>query len=143
MLLVALLDIGIAKTGEIWGTTKKLELEQELLFVGAAYRQAIQAYYLNTPSGVKQYPINLAELLEDSRTPNIKRYLRQPYPDPITGKLDWVLIKGLDGRIIGVHSTSTKQPLKQANFTWANRDFADKKKYADWLFAANITVKSM
>lgn len=138
LLIVAIMGVGLAKTGELWGTLQKREKEAQLLFVGGQYRLAILRYYQNTPSGVKQGPANLEDLLKDPRTPSVQRYLRKPYIDPFTGKSDWMPVKGADGRIIGVHSQSTGHPLKQENFSWNDRFLAGKDKYSDWLFVAEL-----
>lgn len=138
LLIVAIMGIGLVKTGELWSTLQKREKESQLLFAGGQYRLAILRYYQNTPSGVKQGPPSLEGLLKDPRTPAVQRYLRKPYLDPFTGKSDWVPVKGADGRIIGVHSQSTDHPLKQDNFSWSDRFLAGKDKYSDWLFVAEL-----
>lgn len=138
LLIVAMMGAGLAKTGELWSTLQKREKENQLLFAGGQYRLAILRYYQNTPSGVKQGPANLEDLLKDPRTPAIQRYLRKPYIDPFTGKSDWLPVKGADGRIIGVRSQSTEHPLKQDNFSWSDRFMAGKDKYSDWLFVAEM-----
>ncbi|MEO8164568.1 MAG: type II secretion system protein, partial [Betaproteobacteria bacterium] len=56
------------------------------------------------------------------------------YVDPITNKLDWGIVRAIDGGIMGVHSLSHKEPIKIDNFAGANRDLAGKTRYADWQF---------
>jgi len=131
LFIVAILAGGLALTGEVWHTTTLREKEAELLYVGNQYRKAIERYYLNGP---RQFPRALADLLKDPRKPVTERYLRQIYPDPITGKSEWGLVKGPDGGIAGVHSLSEEAPLKRANFDRLNLDFVGKAKYSEWTF---------
>lgn len=131
LFIVAILAGGLALIGEVWHTTTLREKEAELLYVGNQYRKAIERYYL---SGPRQYPRALADLLKDPRKAGTERYLRQMYPDPVTGKSEWGLVKAPDGGIAGVHSLSEEAPLKHANFDRLNLDFAGKAKYSEWQF---------
>ena len=132
LIAVVLLGIGLALVGEVWNTAVKRERERELLFVGDQYRQAIGRYYESSP-GVKQYPRQLEDLLEDKRFPVVKRYLRRNYLDPMTGKGDWGLVMQGD-QILGVYSLSKDKPIKVANFQLADSFFADSTSYSDWRF---------
>jgi hypothetical protein len=78
--------------------------------------------------------MKLEHLLKDPRHPGTQRYLRRIYRDPVTGGEEWGLVRGAGGEILGVHSLSEEPPLKQGNFSLADRDFAGKTKYADWVF---------
>ncbi len=62
------------------------------------------------------------------------RYLRQLYPDPMTGTLDWALVPAPGGGIMGVASRSTRAPLKTGQFDLADAEFAEAKSYGDWQF---------
>jgi type II secretory pathway pseudopilin PulG len=129
--VVALMGAGYAKIGEMWQTSSAREKELQLLYVGNQYRRAIERYYL---SGPKRYPQALEDLLKDSRTPATQRYLRQLYPDPITGSSQWAIVKAPDGGIMGVYSHSDAQPIKKASFRLPDREFEVAKTYADWKF---------
>jgi type II secretory pathway pseudopilin PulG len=107
------------------------ERETELLYAGNQYRRAIERYYL---SGLAQYPRSLEDLLKDPRKPNTERYLRKLYPDPLTAKGEWGIMKGPDGGIMGVYSQSEDKPIKVSGFALANRDFENAGKYSDWKF---------
>jgi type II secretory pathway pseudopilin PulG len=133
LFIVAILGTGLALTGEVWDTAAKREKEAELLFVGHQYRKAIERYYLSGPQ--RQYPRALEDLLKDPRLPGTQRYLRKLYPDPITGKSEWGMVKGGDGGIAGVHSLSDEAPLKLAGFRARDAAFEGKLKYSDWQFA--------
>lgn len=134
MIVIAIMGVMTAATGEVWLTAQQREKERELLFVGEQFRQAIDGYYEHTPGQESRYPAKLDDLLKDPRYPSTQRYLRRIYRDPVTGGEEWGLVRGAGGEILGVHSLSEEPPLKQGNFSLADRDFAGKTKYADWVF---------
>ena len=131
LFLVAMMAGGLALAGEVWHTSAMREKEADLLHVGNEYRKAIERYYV---SGPKQYPKSLADLVKDPRQPGTVRHLRRLYPDPITGKDEWGLVKSNDGGIAGVYSTSEAAPLKTGGFGVRDASFEGKTKYADWQF---------
>lgn len=141
LFFIASTAAGLAAVGELWATSRQREREIDLLFAGSAIRQAIGAYYLAGPGAVKQYPPALENLLKDPRFPDTRRYLRQLYPDPMTGSTEWVLIKAPQGGIMGVASASESAPIKRAGFREPNQAFdeltlrlKDKLRYRDWEF---------
>jgi type II secretory pathway pseudopilin PulG len=131
LFIVAILTGGLALVSEVWHTASMREREAELLYIGNQYRKAIERYYLGGP---KQYPRSLSDLLKDPRKPTTERYLRQLYPDPVTGNNEWGLVKGPDGGIQGVYSLSEKKPLKSENFRRRDAEFKGATKYSDWKF---------
>ena len=131
LFLIALSGAGLALLGQVWETAAAREKEAELLYVGHQYRLAIQRYYM---AGPRQYPRTLQDLLKDPRSPAPRRHLRRLYADPITGTLEWAIVKAPDGGIMGVHSRSEEPPLKVANFKFRDRDFERAAKYSDWKF---------
>jgi len=131
LFVVAMMSVGLALAGEVWETSAKREREAELLHVGNEYRKAIERYYL---SGTRQYPRNLSDLVKDPRQPGVVRHLRRLYPDPITGKEEWGLVKSADGGFAGVYSLSEAAPLKSAGFAVRDAAFEGKAKYSDWQF---------
>lgn len=152
-LLAAIVIIGISlgAAGKYWSNVILRDKEEELIFRGDQYRQAIEKYYLAIP-GKLEYPQNIEDLLNDNRTPAGKRHLRQLYKDPISGE-DFVAVRHLlTQRIIGVHSPSDKQtlkqsgfpvpynalPLAQAGFPADYNYFDGKKQYSAWVFASTI-----
>lgn len=132
-LLVAIAVTGILLTAaaRVWTTTEQREREKQLLFVGHAYRSAIGAYVAH----MGHYPVSLTDLLGSADSAVPQRFLRQLYPDPITGSADWslIMLPGGDG-IMGVASSSPAAPIKQANFDPIDSAFADATTYADWQF---------
>lgn len=109
--------------------------EQELLFVGEQYRKAIAAY-LNAiaPGGARALPRSLEDLVDDKRFAVPMHHLRRLYPDPLTGRNDWVLIRQGEG-ILGVHSSFHGSPLKRAGFPPGLQHLEGRTSYAEWTFA--------
>jgi type II secretory pathway pseudopilin PulG len=135
LVALALLAIGLMSAVDVWALSRQREREQELLFVGDQYRQAIRRYYSAAPGGAQRgYPPSIEVLLEDDRFPIPVRHLRRAYPDPITGKAEWGLLKAGD-RILGVYSLSEAAPIKQAGFPPIYQIFKDATSYKDWVFA--------
>jgi type II secretory pathway pseudopilin PulG len=135
LFLLVLLGLGLAGTGETWTLASRRAKERELLWTGNQYARAIRSYYNQSP-GLRQFPSQLEDLVEDRRFPEPRRHLRQLYADPITrDRFDIVLSQ--DGRIGGVRSRSDATPLKQDNFPQKFRDFKGATHYADWLFIAD------
>jgi type II secretory pathway pseudopilin PulG len=137
---VAFMGLGLALTGEVWHTALTRDREVELLYAGNQYRRAIERYYL---SGPRQFPKALEDLLKDPRKPGTERYLRKLYPDPLTGKSEWGLVKGPGDGIMGVYSLSEDSPKKLAGFAFANRGFEGATKYSDWKFLYNPGTQQM
>jgi type II secretory pathway pseudopilin PulG len=134
LILVIIMGVVLAAAGELWHSAQQREKEQQLLFVGNQYRQALAQYYRRTPGAAVRYPRRLADLLADPRYPLPQRYLRQLYPDPVSGSAGWGLLKTPSGEIMGVYSQSEATPIKQANFKLADKKFEGKSKYSDWVF---------
>lgn len=141
LFFVALVGAGLAALSQMWVTAAQRDREADLLFAGNAYRQAIGRYYEATPGGIKSFPPTLEALLKDPRFPDARRHLREPYPDPMSGKADWVPIKAPQGGIMGVASASEEAPLKRKGFNGADRVFEEqaerlkeKLRYRDWEF---------
>jgi type II secretory pathway pseudopilin PulG len=134
LFLVAFMGLGLSIAGEVWHTSLMREREAQLLYAGNQYRRAIERYYL---SGLKQFPRTLEDLLKDPRKPGTERYLRKLYPDPLSGKSEWGIVKAPDGGIMGVFSQSEDKPIKTAGFALVNRDFEGAEKYANWKFVYN------
>lgn len=134
LFLVALMGLGMASFGTVASMQRKREKESELLFVGHQFRRAIELYYEGSPGGAKRYPPNLEALLQDPRTPGIRRHLRRIWRDPVSGKPQWGLVEAPGGGVMGVFSLSGEQPVKRASFDEADVDFEGKAAYSDWKF---------
>jgi len=136
LILVVVVSLAVEVAVSSSRLAAQREREAQLLFAGDQIRKAILSYYAHVPKGAQPvYPLHLEDLLEDQRFPMVVRHLRRPYPDPMTGKTDWVL-ETLQGRIVGVHSGATGSPLRNANFSAADAGFSGAKSYKQWRFAA-------
>lgn len=136
LIAVAIMGLVQASLAAAWNAEALREKEKELLFAGNQIRQALNLYYAHSPAKAPRQPLQLEDLLLDPRTPAHQRYLRKIYPDPITGKAQWGIIRGAGGEIHGVHSLSGRQPLKQGGFARADRNFTGAQKYSEWVFMA-------
>lgn len=135
LLFVLLTTLGASSMVEMHQTQTRREKEEQLLFVGDQYRRAIASYYgVSPPGGARSLPRSIEDLLSDKRFPTPMQHLRQAYPDPMTDKADWVLIRA-GGGIAGVHSQSTRESIKKSGFPERYRLFEAKASYADWVFA--------
>ena len=141
LFLVAITAAGLSVFGEVWSTARQREREAELLFAGAAIRQAIASYHSGTAGAARQYPAKLDDLLKDPRFPDTRRHLRQLYREPFSEKGEWVLIMAPTGGIMGVASPSERAPLKRRGFQVQDVLFEaqslqlkDKLRYRDWEF---------
>jgi type II secretory pathway pseudopilin PulG len=135
LIFVAILGTGLAVAGTLWRTEVQREREAELLFDGQQIVRAITIFYERTPAGQRpRFPKDLAELLEDRRSPVTQRPLRRIYLDPMTGKPEWGLVPAPDGGILGVYSLSEQAPLKRSGFPAPYDDFASAASYRDWRF---------
>ncbi len=136
---IVVIGIGLSAVSVVWQQTRQREKEQELLFVGDQIRSAITRYYLESPRGRNRFPTQLEDLLDDRRLiDQVRRHLRNAYPDPITGSKTWGEIRLPDGQLVGVYSTSTEAPIKVADFDNKNRLFLDKKMYSEWVFRSPL-----
>jgi type II secretory pathway pseudopilin PulG len=137
MVLVAMVLVGIFAGVANIATSRivQADREEELMFRGMAYRNAIQRYY----AVAGRYPRSLDELLKDPRFAH-RPYLRTPYPDPMAAREDakengsWRLVRAIDGGIAGVSSRSGQEPLKKVNFPPGFEKFDGAKSYAEWIF---------
>lgn len=125
----------LAGTGALWSRVQQRERETQLLWAGEQIRRAIVAYGRHGDDA-NRYPSTLHDLLLDPRSPAPRRFLRRIYHDPMTGSADWVLIRDVQGRIVGVHSRSRSAPMRRAGFAVEQRGFAQAKRYEEWRFTA-------
>ena len=138
MVLVSITLLGLMAgiAGSSWQTIMQRANEADLLWKGNQIRRAIGKYY-NTShaqsAAPKAFPSELEFLIRDPRFLEVRRYLRNIYPDPMTGE-NWEVIKNSSGQIIGVRSSSDKVPFKLDNFAEENKSFVNQQSYHDWQF---------
>jgi type II secretory pathway pseudopilin PulG len=136
---LTVIGIGLSAVSEVWYQSRQREREEELLFIGNQFRQAITRYYLESPKGSLRFPMRMEDLLQDDRSVDkSKRFLRKIYADPMTGKAEWGEIRLASGQLVGVHSLSTEAPVKVAEFSARNKDLADKTRYSEWDFRSAL-----
>ncbi|WP_246014559.1 type II secretion system protein [Geomonas oryzae] len=154
LVMVMIVGVMATRAAAVWSTSAKREREAELLSRGTQVRDALRKWYKVkvvdgklvssvTPAAGAQPaaptavtgPTDLKALLRDPNSVSKERYLR-PYCliDPITGK-EWDVIR-VEGKIVGVKSTSSQDPVKQGNFPFDlhPQDFEKKQKYSQWEF---------
>ena len=136
MVLFALAAMGLllAGAGQVWHTVAVREREAQLLFIGQQFRQALASYRDRSPVGSPNTPASLDDLLADKRFPVPVPHLRRLWRDPMTNQTDWALVLA-EGRIVGVHSRSDREPLRSA-FERRDAAFAGLESYAQWVFVA-------
>jgi type II secretory pathway pseudopilin PulG len=138
LLAVAIMGVWLGATASVYHLSVQREKEQELLFIGNQFRQALERYSASTSGGARRLPLRLEDLLLDERLVAKRRHLRRIYVDPMTGKDEWGLVLGAGGQIVGVHSLSTDEPIKKAGFDARDQNFSDKTRYAEWVFLAKV-----
>lgn len=129
--MVAVMGVYLMKVGDAWQMRAQREREVELRQRGTEIREAIRRYVEN---GSGRYPETLADLVEDNRTGQVRRWLRKPWDDPMTGA-DWQYLPAPGDGFMGVHSGSARRPLRQDGFYADEPGFAEAESYADWRFA--------
>lgn len=135
LIVIALSAIAMMASVDVWVVERQREREQELLFVGDQYRQAIQRYFYGAPAGTPRIlPTDLALLLQDDRYPTPQRHIRRLYPDPMTGNAQWGELRSANG-ITGIYSLSPARTIKQAGFAAADQSFTGKQFYSEWVFS--------
>ncbi|MBL8324628.1 MAG: type II secretion system protein [Rubrivivax sp.] len=133
LLVMALMGLALMSTVEVSATAGQREREQELLFVGDQYRQAIERYYWAAPPGrPRTLPAGVAQLLLDDRYPQPVQHLRRAYEDPF-GEPEWGLVR-IGGRLAGVRSVAAVAPIKRANFPERYAAFAEASEVSQWIF---------
>jgi type II secretory pathway pseudopilin PulG len=133
LILLALAGLGALVGLDIWAISRQQAREQELLFIGKQYTDAVAHYYFSAPNGQpKTLPGSLADLLTDNRYAVPVRHLRRVYLDPMTGQADWAFERVGCG--VEVHSLSQAVPLKQAGFAPSLAHLTGQQAYSAWRF---------
>lgn len=133
MVAVSIVGIMLMEFGGLWQIEQQRDREADLLAKGNEIRTAIRRY-ANAGQVAGTYPASLDDLVRDARFPGTVRYLRRVYRDPIDGTLDWGIVEGPEGGIMGVYSQADGEPLKQGNFLPDDEEFTRQSSYEDWVF---------
>lgn len=113
-ILIFLAILGVASMATITSAEffTRRSAEGELLAIGEEFNQAFLSYYNRSPAGTRRFPAKLEDLVRDPRFPGTVRHLRRVYPDPLTGKTEWGLLKSPEGGLAGVYSKAPGEPLR-------------------------------
>jgi len=137
LLLIVLAVVGIVSAASVTlgAAMTRQAAEDELLVIGAEYERALASYRKGkAPGQLNRSPKSFADLLRDPRFPGTKRHLRKIYADPLTGRMDWGLVRAADGSIAGIYSLADGVPINRGGFQAQWLRFTDAKGYADWVF---------
>lgn len=144
IILVTVIGLVGAATLKIDALLRRAAAEEELLYVGSAFADALTSYAAATPQGQPTQPPTLQDLLKDKRSPAVRRHLRKIFIDPMTGSTDWGIVwLGDHQGVLAVYSKSNAQPLKIANFDPKLVGFDGRQHISDWRFVASGPVPSV
>jgi type II secretory pathway pseudopilin PulG len=87
MAMIAILAIGLLAAVPVWQTQIRREAEEELIFRGRQYVEAVRLFNRKNPG---RFPATVDDLVE-------ARCLRRPFPDPMTKDGEWDLVLAADG----------------------------------------------
>lgn len=136
--LVAMVSAGAAAVSAALSMELRRERERDLIRVGMIYANAIEAYHTVAPGGVRHHPASLEDLLIDTRFPGTVRHLRHLYTDPVRVLHGWDVVRGPDGSIRGVRSSSEETPLRRQPQVLGSVTLPVAQRYADWIFAPRV-----
>lgn len=138
LVFVLITTLGASTLVQMHHTQTQRDKEEQLLFVGDQFRRAIASYY-NTipPRTARSLPKSLDDLVDDDRFPTPIHHLRRIYPDPMTGRADWQLVREGSG-IVGIRSQSNHATIKKQGFGKDYKQFEEKGIYSDWKFAIDV-----
>lgn len=82
LFVFAVMAIGLMAAVPVWQTQVRREMEEELIFRGKQYVEAVRIFQTKKPGS---FPRSLDELLEE-------KCIRRLYPDPMTKHGEWNII---------------------------------------------------
>lgn len=140
LVALALVALGAVHTAQRLADARRREAEEQLLFVGRAYRAAIESYWLSSPGAVKTLPVRPEDLLLDPRFPEPRRHLRQLYADPLDPARPLAFVRQ-GAALLGVYSQAPGQPFRRTGFLAGESAFEGANRYADWRFTFTAPVR--
>lgn len=138
--MLAMASAGASVVAARWADERAREREQELLRIGDLYAEALADFKASSPGGERAYPKSLDLLLEDLRFAGTRRHLRTLYPNPLSGRLDWELVRGVDGGITGIRPPQSGEPWRRTPVALPHCDLPVAHHYRDWVFAARESI---
>ncbi len=115
-ILLVILAISLVAAVPLWQKAVQREREQELIFRGYQYMQAIERYQRKYPGA---YPPNVDVLVEE-------KFLRKAYKDPLGGeKGEWSVLRQLSPELQMGGQLPQQQLREQAGITDLNRSRAE------------------
>jgi type II secretory pathway pseudopilin PulG len=87
MVMITILVIGLMAAVPIWKTQVQRESEEELIFRGGQYVEAVRLFQKKNPG---RFPASIEEMIK-------ARCLRKPFPDPMTRDGKWDVILQAEG----------------------------------------------
>jgi type II secretory pathway pseudopilin PulG len=152
ILLFALtvLTLGLMVAVPVWETQIQREKEEELIFRGKQYIEAIRLLRLKKPGTLPQ---SLEELLEEN-------CIRRLYSDPMTKTGEWNIVLPYQNSTAGQKSTSQKVlvvPLNQleaidnpqiigvvsSSTKKSFKIYLEQESYDRWIFVQGVTAENM
>jgi len=101
---VSLISIGLLVAVPVWQTQIQREKEEELIFRGKQYIEAIRLYQLKTPG---KFPETLEELVDE-------KCIRRLYRDPMTQHGEWnIIIPYQQGAPIGPRGRQSRRESRR------------------------------
>lgn len=128
---VAILSVMLLAGASVHHYEVRRQQEVELIRIGREFRHALVSY--RAAGNVREFPASFEDLLLDRRLGANHRHLRRIYVDPMTRSEEWGLIRE-HGRIVGVHSLSSGEPIKLAGFDPEEAHFEGARRYSEWRF---------
>jgi type II secretory pathway pseudopilin PulG len=141
LIVLALAALGAVEAGQRLVDSRQRDTEEELLFVGEQYRQAILSYWRQGPGGAHSWPMQLEDLVEDRRFPQPRRHLRKLYADPMAPQTPWAVVRSGNG-VIGVYSQAGGVPFRQTGFAEIQKGFDNAQRYSEWRFTVALPVST-
>lgn len=134
LLFAVAMAVLLAALARLWEDRSQRERERELLWAGRQWKAGLERYAAATPAGQPRAPARIEELLQDERAEAVQRHLRRVPIDPMTGTHQWEFERDAQGRIAGVHSSSSARPLAPDNLWPEPRVFEGAASYRQWVF---------
>lgn len=141
LMFMAVIGIGLAVVGPVWQQSVKRDREQAMIRNALQYVNAIEDYYRASPGSTHQFPAEVAQLLQDTRFVGTVRHLRKLYSDPVNRGAPFAYIRDMDGRIVGVASTSKDVPIIKSAWSDGVHLLSPANHYDEWKFIAVVSTE--